>query len=1032
MSDGKVEYEVRADTSNLESDLKKAESLVKSSAANAEKNADKIGESAEKSNKKVSDSTKKAAEETEKYRKETDESSKTQEEHSKKTDENTESQRKYKKEVEELTEKNKSHSKELSEINSLLEKNSKSTQLLAQKKEVLKSAVTDTAKKLSVLENAQKEVEQAFRKGEIPEEEYREFQKEIIATRNELEEYGKQLSSVGGITEDVGAKTENASGKFSSVAAGVAGTFAAIGAAALTVGTAAVSGADSLDKATNQLTASLGLASDEAERYEDTIKSIYANNYGEGFEDIANNIALVKQQMSDISDEELQKAVESGYLLNDVYGIDFQESLRGANAMVNQFGISATEAYNLMAQGAEKGLNQNGDLADQLAEYATYYNNLGFSAEQAFNMMAAGAENGVYQIDKINDAVKEFSIRAIDGSDSTKEGFEALGLDAETLAQTFAEGGEQSATAFQMIIEKLAEMDDKVAQDAAGVALFGTQWEDVGAEAILALGSVNDSIDVTRDKLGEMAEVKYTSLSDMFEAIKRSVELLLIPLGEQLIPVTDKVLEAFAPMAEEVILQLTESVLPLIECILGLIDPLMLLVSDILPPAIELIQPIISALIQLAEQVFPILSEVIGVLIPPLTTIIESLLPPLLSVITSLLPVIDTVLTILTPILALVVSLLEPITALLNSGVVPLINVLVDLINLALIPLMPLIEQICNLLTVSLSASIGLVTDKFDTFTKFISNQAKNLKEIFGGITEFVSGVFEGNWEKAWNGVRQIFDGIWHTISATAEFAVNGLIDLLNGFIEGINALFGWMGANVEKISHVDWTADDAEEQAKEVINDVNNGNSDTPKPSGKTTADYYEAQGKAKLAEQQAKEAEEKAAETAPVISGNTVNGMDYSYIPQIASDTTNKTTAVSTAPKTTTNSDASSQKGNVISITSYIPTIWDDEEETNEKLKKSLGAELVGNSSTGKLVSGIENAATPDTSTLSSETGTAETTTLSDVINAIKSLEKSDENRKISLTVDLHARELSIGTAAIEDINDITRMNGKSPLIK
>lgn len=928
MSDGKVEYEVRADTGNLESDLKKAESLVKSSAANAEKSADKIGESAEKSNKKVSDSAKKAAEETEKYRKETEESSKSQEEHSKKTDENTNSQEKYSKSLDGATAKTAAFSKTLS----------------------------------------------------------------------------------------------------------VAGTtLAAIGAAALTVGTAAISGADSLDKATNQLTTSLGLASDEAERYEGTIKSIYANNYGDGFEDIANNIALVKQQMSEISDEELQKAVESGYLLNDVFGIDFQESLRGANAMVNQFGISATEAYNLMAQGAEKGLNQNGDLADQLAEYATYYNNLGFSAEQAFNMMAAGAENGVYQIDKINDAVKEFSIRAIDGSDSTKAGFEALGLDAEALAQTFAEGGEQSAAAFQMVIGKLAEMDDKVAQDAAGVALFGTQWEDVGAEAILALGSVNDSIDSTRDKLGEMAEVKYTSLSDMFEAMKRSVELLLIPLGEQLIPVMNKVLEAFAPMAEEVIPRLTESVLPLIECILGLIDPLMSLVSDILPPAIELIQPIISALIQLAEQVFPILSEVIGVLIPPLTTIIESLLPPLLSVITSLLPVIDTVLTILTPILALVTALLEPITALLNSGVVPFINALLDLINIALIPLMPLIEQICNLLTVSLSASIGLVTDKFDTFTKFIRTRAKEIKEIFGGIIDFVTGVFTGDWEKAMNGISRIFEGTWTGIVGTAEFVINTLIDMLNGFLEGVNGLFGWMGANVEKISHVDWTADDAEEQAKEVINDVNSWNSDTPKPSGKTTADYYEAQGKAKLGEQQAKEAEEKAAETAPVISGNTVNSVDYSYIPEITSDTANKTTAVSAASKTTTNAAASStQKGNVISITSYIPTMWDDEEETNEKLKKSLGAELVGNSSTGKLVSGIENAATPDTSTLSSETSTAETTTLSDVISAIKSLEKSDENRKISLTVDLHARELSIGTAAIEDINDITRMNGKSPLIK
>lgn len=922
MSDGRVEYEVRADTSHLESDLNKAEKLVKDSVNATEKNVDKIGDSAEKSHKKAADATKKAAEETEKYRKETDESSEAQEEHSKKTDENTESQKKYTK------------------------------------------AMEDAAGKTAAV--------------------------------------GTALKATGAV-------------------------FAAIGSAAIAVGTAAISGADSLDKATNQLTASLGLASDEAERYEETIKSIYANNYGESFENIANSVALVKQQMSDISDAELQKAVESGYLLSDVYGIDFQESLRGANSLVNQFGISATDAYNLIAQGAEKGLNQNADLADQIAEYATYYKNLGFTAEQAFNMMAAGAENGVYQIDKINDAVKEFSIRAIDGSDSTAAGFEALGLDADKLAHSFAEGGEQSAAAFQMVVDKLSQVSDKVEQDAIGVALFGTQWEDLGAEAVLALADVGNAIDSTRDKLGEMEEVKYSSLSDMFEAMKRSVELLLIPLGEQLIPVVSKVLEAFMPLAEEVIPQLTEAVLPLIECVLELISPLAELVSDILPLAIDLIQPIIETLVELAEEVFPILSEILEKLLPPIITIVESLLPPLLSIITALLPVIDTVLAILDPILALVLSLLEPITALLNSGIMPLINVLLELINLVLIPLMPLIQTICDLLSVALTASIGIVSDKFETFTKFISDRVKAIKEVFDGIVTFISGVFEGNWEKAWEGISKIFSGIWHDIAATAEFVINGLIDIINGFTSSINTLFGWMGANIGKLEHVDWTADDAEEQAKNAINDVDAYNN-APTPSGKTMADYYEAQGKAKLAEQEAQK--EKEQQSKPVYSGNTVNGIDYSYIPKLETDST-KTKAQKTAAATKS-SASSSKKGNVISITSYVPTVWDDEEEVNEKLKKSLGFEIMGNSKTGKIIDSIESAASVESGVSAVSAEKSENVTLSDVISAIKSLEKADETRKISLDVDLYARDLLIGTIAVADINDMTRMEGKSPLIQ
>ena len=138
----------------------------------------------------------------------------------------------------------------------------------------------------------------------------------------------------------------------------------------------------------------------------------------------------------------------------------------------------------------------------------------------------------------------------------------------------------------------------------------------------------------------------------------------------------------------------------------------------------------------------------------------------------------------------------------------------------------------------------------------------------------------------------------------------------------------------------------------------------------------------------------------------------------------------------KTTTSkkaaSDTSKQSGNVISITSYVPTVWDDEEKANEKLIKSLGAEIVGNSMTGKLISGLESAAKVDTNNTPTDTASSESTTLSDVISAIKSLEKSDENRKISLDIDLYARDLMIGKIAVADINDMTRMNGKSPLIK
>ena len=97
---------------------------------------------------------------------------------------------------------------------------------------------------------------------------------------------------------------------------------------------------------------------------------------------------------------------------------------------MQKFGISSEKAYNLIAIGAQKGANRNGDLLDVLSEYAPKYAEMGLSVDDMMQTLISGAENGVFQIDKVGDAVKEFSIRAIDGSDTTKEAFEALGLSA--------------------------------------------------------------------------------------------------------------------------------------------------------------------------------------------------------------------------------------------------------------------------------------------------------------------------------------------------------------------------------------------------------------------------------------------------------------------------------------------------------------------------------------------------------------------------------------------------------------------------
>lgn len=66
---------------------------------------------------------------------------------------------------------------------------------------------------------------------------------------------------------------------------------------------------------------------------------------------------------------------------------------------------------------------------------------------------------------------------------------------------------------------------------------------------------------------------------------------------------------------------------------------------------------------------------------------------------------------------------------------------------------------------------------------------AANLKLIFEGIIDFVMGVFTGDWQRAWEGVKKIFKGIWNSIVIIVESCINGIIDGINWLIRKINEI---------------------------------------------------------------------------------------------------------------------------------------------------------------------------------------------------------------------------------------------------
>ncbi|HJB90005.1 MAG TPA: phage tail tape measure protein [Candidatus Eisenbergiella merdigallinarum] len=577
--------------------------------------------------------------------------------------------------------------------------------------EVLYEIRGDDSKLEGDLDSAQKKAEQSSKKaGESSERIEKKTSDTIKKEQEEVtkhhkqendkrvkddEETGKQREdtekSVSGKIKDIisdAADQNPVIGSVSKVTDGLSGAGAAwlgVGAAAAAVGGIAVKSATDMDQAMNQFIASTGKGQEETERYQKVLEDIYANNYGENFEDIAQGMAEINKQLGDMSDEKLQNIAEGAFALRDTFGYEIPESTRAAKAMIDNLGVDGEKALSLIAAGAQNGLDFSGELLDSISEYSVQFAKVGLDADDMFKIFQAGADSGAFNLDKVGDAIKEMAIRVVDGSDTTREGFEAIGLNADDMAARFAAGGESAKKAFQETVNALAAMEDPLAQNTAGINLFGTQWEDLGVDAVTALAAIGDEAYATADDMKSLQEVKYDDLGSMLEGLQRSLELLLIPLGEALIPL--------------------------------------------------------------------------------LTTLIEAILP----VVTELLQ----------PLLEMAMGFLEPLLTLISGALEPLIEILMELITVGLQPIMPVLELL-------LTAFEEVFTGILSTVTDVLQN---NVMTIFQNLIDFIKNVFTGNWKGAWENISNIFKNIVEAFVKIFKMPINGIIDLINGFLKGLNKI---------------------------------------------------------------------------------------------------------------------------------------------------------------------------------------------------------------------------------------------------
>lgn len=341
-----------------------------------------------------------------------------------------------------------------------------------------------------------------------------------------------------------------------SVNAGIVKIGSAANATALVAGGAwAKVGAD-YQAAMARVQASTGASAEQMKQIEEAARAVFSSGMGESFDEVARAMSTIKQ-VGGLDGKELESATKNAMALGKTFDMDVNETARATSALMKNFGIDGQKAFDLIAYAAQNGANKNGDLLDTFNEYAVQYQALGFTAEQFAAHLVKGAEDGAFSIDKVGDAIKEFNIRAKDGSKSSMEAFAALGLNGQKATQMFAAGGQSAQVAFAEVVKRLSEMEDPVARNAAGVALFGTQFEDLEVKALEGFKAIQGSLPQIEGTMQQVSRAISSDLGSQLRIVSRSFMDLLLPAADSAakaitdqMPNISKARAALAPQIE--------------------------------------------------------------------------------------------------------------------------------------------------------------------------------------------------------------------------------------------------------------------------------------------------------------------------------------------------------------------------------------------------------------------------------------------------------------------------------------------------